>query len=534
MRPTGQFYCFLHRPRGFGDGRRKPEGGKDGGGTSEIKTLGQSPDDNYRTWYEIFVYSFCDSDGDGIGDFAGITSKLDYLQELGINGIWLMPIHPSTSYHKYNVSDYYAIDPAYGTMEDFETFMTECQKRDIHVILDLVVNHSGSEHPWFKEAYAYMQQLGDAEPNAADCKYLDYYFFSQEQQGGYCQVEGTDWYYEARFNYDMPDLNLASEVLRSEIRDIMSFWIDKGVSGFRLDAAKEFYSGNPDKNKEVLAWLQETAVSLKPDVYLVAEAWLDFASLTEYYKSGFMSLFNFAFGDASGKIVSVLRGAGNAKTVSSYATALETADTAYLTSNPGYIDAPFLSNHDVGRIIGFVSRDIAKTKLAGAMNIFMSGSCFIYYGEELGMVGSGNDPSKRAPMYWNTARDSGTTGLPPECELPEEYPCGSLEEQVGDDLSVYNYYRQAIAIRNALPVISHGRTTAEAALNANCVSAQRKTWEDQTCIILMNIQDAPAQVDLTAYSDWTLAASLEAGKETVTLDGTTLDLPAYAVAILIP
>ena len=120
----------------------------------EIAQLGESPDDNYRVFYEIFVYSFCDSDGDGIGDFQGIISKLDYLQELGINGIWLMPIHPSTTYHKYNVSDYYAIDPQYGTMEDFEALIAECEKRDIHVIIDLVVNHSGSEHPWFKEAVA--------------------------------------------------------------------------------------------------------------------------------------------------------------------------------------------------------------------------------------------------------------------------------------------------------------------------------------------------------------------------------------------
>ena len=501
---------------------------------SQIKALGESPDDNYRTWYEIFVYSFCDSDGDGIGDLAGVTSKLDYLQELGINGIWLMPIHPSTSYHKYNVSDYYAIDPAYGTMEDFETFMAECGKRDIHVILDLVVNHSGSEHAWFREAYAYLQQLGDGEPDVSECKYLDYYFFSKEAAPGYCQVEGTGWYYEAQFNYDMPDLNLASEALRSEITDIMAFWLDKGVSGFRMDAAKEFYSGNPEKNKEVLAWIQETALSLKPDVYLVAEAWLDFASLTDYYESGFMSLFNFAFANSEGKIVKVLRSAGNASTVSSYATALEKADTAYLGSNPDYIDAPFLSNHDVGRIIGFVSRDITKTKLAGAMNIFMSGSCFIYYGEELGMVGSGNDPSKRAPMYWNTARDNGTTGLPPECELPEEYPCGSLEEQLFDDASVYNYYRQAIAIRNALPVISHGRTTAEAALNIGCVSAQRKTWGEESCIILMNIQDAAAQVDLMDYADWTLAASLQTGEDAVTLEGTVLNMPAYGVAVLIP
>ena len=123
----------------------------------QIAQLGSSPDDNYRVWYEIFVYSYCDSNGDGIGDFNGLTSKLDELETLGVNGIWLMPIHPSVSYHKYNVSDYYAIDPAYGTMEDFENFIAECEKRDIHVIIDLVVNHSGSEHPWFKEAVSYLR-----------------------------------------------------------------------------------------------------------------------------------------------------------------------------------------------------------------------------------------------------------------------------------------------------------------------------------------------------------------------------------------
>ena len=118
----------------------------------EIAKLGTSPDDNYRTFYEIFVYSFCDSDGDGIGDLKGVTSKLDYLTQLGINGIWLMPIHPSTTYHKYNVSDYYGVDPSYGTMEDFEELMAACKERGIHVILDLVLNHTGSEHPWFQEA----------------------------------------------------------------------------------------------------------------------------------------------------------------------------------------------------------------------------------------------------------------------------------------------------------------------------------------------------------------------------------------------
>ena len=501
---------------------------------AQIAQLGTSPDDNYRTWYEIFVYSFCDSDGDGIGDLQGVISKLDYLQELGINGIWFMPIHPSTSYHKYNVSDYYAIDPDYGTLEDFDTLLAECEKRDIHVILDLVVNHTGSEHPWFREATAYLQDLGDGEPDTEECPYFDYYFFTKEQKTGYTQVEGTDWYYESQFSPEMPDLNLGSGLVRQEIDAIMRFWMDRGVAGFRLDAAKEFYSGDTKKNVEVLSWIQETAVSIREDAYLVAEVWDSFSTVTDYYESGITSIFDYPFGDASGKISTILRNAGNAAQVSTYATALEKANAAYSGSNPDYIDAPFLSNHDVGRIAGFCGRDEAKTKLAGAMNLFMSGSTFIYYGEEIGMVGSGNDPSKRAPMYWNAARDSGTTNPPPECELPEEYPFGSLEEQADDDASIYNYYRQAIAIRQAIPAISHGGTTAETALNTGCVSAQRKTWEGESCILLMNIDTESAAVDLTAYADWTMAASLSANGESITLEGASLTLPAYGVAVLIP
>ena len=500
----------------------------------QIQQLGESPDDNYRTFYEIFVYSFCDSDGDGIGDLNGVISKLDYLQKLGINGIWFMPIHPSQSYHKYDVRDYYDIDPQYGTLADFEALMAECQARDIHVITDLVLNHTGDDHQWFLTACDYLRSLpADAEPNSEECKYVDYYYFFREAGPNRHEV-GNGWYYEGMFSPDMPDLNLANEQVRAEIRDIMQFWIDKGVAGFRLDAAKEFYSGSISANVEVLSWIQETATDIKPDCYLVAEVWENFGTIKQYYESGITSIFNFAFGNSNGKIPQVLRAAGTPTTVATYATALETADTGYSEANPNYIDAPFLSNHDVGRIAGFVNRDENKIKLAGAMNIFMSGSCFIYYGEELGMPGSGNDPSKRASMLWNEARDNGTTDLPPECSLPEEYPLGSLEVQENDDSSVFNYYRQAIAIRQALPVISHGKTTCEAALNVGCVSAQRKTWNDQTCIILMNIDPEAATVDLSAYADWSLAATLSADGNPVAMDGTTLNMSAFGVAVLVP
>lgn len=502
----------------------------------EIKLLGESPDDNYRTWYEIFVYSYCDSNGDGIGDINGVISKLDYLSELGINGIWLMPVHPSTTYHKYNVTDYYAIDASYGTLEDFENLVEECHNRDIKLIMDLVINHSGSEHTWFKEATDYLRSLEDgAEPNEADCKYYAYYNFKEgAAASGYSQVNGTSYVYESRFSYDMPDLDLSNANVLAEIKDVIKFWLDKGVDGFRLDAAKEFFYGSTDKNIEVLSWVQKTVTDINEDAYLVAEVWDSFGTVRDYYKSGITSIFNYPFGDASGKIISVIRGAGQPLSVKTYAEALVKADSAYSGSNPEYIDAPFLSNHDVGRIAGFVGGNEHKTKLAGAMNLFMSGSAFVYYGEEIGMTGSGNDPSKRAPMYWNAERDDGTTDIPPDCTLPDEYVFGSLEEQIEDDNSVYNYYRQAIAIRNALPVISHGKPSVEDALNKDCISAHRKTWGEEECIILYNINSEAAEVDMSEYEDWSVAATLSADGTESVKEGSTLKISAFGAVVLVP
>lgn len=150
------------------------------------------------------------------------------------------------------------------------------------------------------------------------------------------------------------------------------------------------------------------------------------------------------------------------------------------------------------------------------------------------MPGSGNDPSKRAPFYWNAARDKGTTNPPPECELPAEYELGSLEEQVNDDASIYNYYRQAIAIRNSLPQIARGIPTAEAALNTGCVSAYRKTWGEESCIILMNINSEGTTVDLSDYADWAMVADLSAEGSEIQMNGGSLQLPAWGVAVLTP
>lgn len=503
-------------------------------------TLGSSPEDNYRTWYQILVWSFCDSNGDGIGDLQGVISKLDYLETLGVTGIWLLPIHPSSSYHKYDVDDYYAIDPDYGTMEDFDQLIAECDQRGIKVILDLVVNHTSANHPWYTEAVEYLQNVGLGQYGYEDeCKYFGYYNFVESESNPspkYSKVGGTIYHVECDFGSNMHDLNWDNPNVREEVKAIMQFWLDKGVGGFRVDAAKHFFSGSVEKNVEVLKWMQETAESIKPDVYMVAEVWeTNYTLIARYYESGMTSLFNYAFGNYSGKLMKVVNGRGNATTVSSWAEALQTASSAYEASNPNYIDASFISNHDVGRSFDFAGKDEYRAKLAGAMNLFMSGSAFIYYGEEIGMTGGDSDPSRRAPMYWNAERDDGTTDLTPGCVLPADgYPLGSYEEQKDDAYSIYNYYRQAIALRNALPVIARGKQTCESALNVDCVSAVRKTWNEDTCIIIVNVDEEAATSDLSEYADWDLVASLSVDESEVTLDGTTLNLPAYGIAILMP
>lgn len=507
------------------------------------QTLGSSPDDNYRTWYQILVYSFCDSNGDGIGDLQGVISKLDYLQELGVTGIWLMPIHPSDTPHKYNVNDYYAIDPSYGTMADFEQLLAECETRGIKVIMDLVVNHTGDRHPWFLEAIEYLKCLDYGEEGNTDiCPYYEFYDFirSSETVGVYgrnfSQINGTDFCYEYRFTYNMPDLNLDSELVREEIRKIMEFWLNKGVAGFRVDAAKEFYSGQASKNAEFMSWMQDAAEAIKPDVYMVAEAWVtDIFTIRQYYQSGFTSVFNFPMGDDVGTLTKTVNSRGNELIVNNWAPALQKCGEFYSEGNPNYIDAMFTSNHDVGRIYDFCKGDPLRVKLTAGMNLFSGGSAFVYYGEEIGMPGGTDDADQRAPMYWDDGVQSGGTDPMMDCDLSgRDYPLGSVATQIGDTSSVYSYYKECITIRESMPIIARGKNTVETALNVGCIGAIRKTWNDESCIWLVNINDEPAKVDLSAYSDWQLVVAVSADGNPVVMNGTTLDMAAYGMAILVP
>lgn len=507
-------------------------------------------DDNYRTYYEVFLYSFYDSDGDGIGDLKGLIKKLDYINDgdpntdtdLGMNGIWLMPIMPSTTYHKYDVIDYYSIDSQYGTLEDFKNLIKECDKRGIKVIIDLVLNHTSSKNPWFMSA---VNSLAIEPCKEEECihkdlcrehnKYTNYYNFVKEKPAsGEYYSTGNGWYYEGVFWDGMPDLNLADKNLRKELEDIMSYWLTLGVGGFRLDAAKEYYSGVPTKNIEVLTWINDYVKGVSPDSYIVAEVWDSFLAYSQYYKSGIDSVFDFTFAKEDGKIVKTINYSDASNSSSAFADAMILADATFRNHNEKAIDAPFFTNHDTARAAGFFPNDMNKLKMAASMNLFMNGSAFVYYGEELGMKGSGKDENKRAPMYWS--RDSKATGLtvgPSNMDRVEHsYP--SLEEQKDDPLSIYNYYKSAIRLRNENPEIARGTMAKLTIITDPDICAMTKTFQGSTIIMLYNIsrERKTITVKQSEISYKGIRGYVTATGEEVILDGEEVTLPPYSVVLL--
>lgn len=494
-------------------------------------------DDNYRTWYEIFVYSFCDSDGDRIGDLQGVISKLDYVADMGFNGIWLMPIMPSPSYHKYDVTNYEEIDPLYGDMADFDRLVEECDKRGIKLIIDLVLNHTSTEHPWFVEACDYLEQLGDGEPSGLDCPYYEYYHFVKGDPSSptWYQVGNTDYYYEGAFSSHMPDVNFDSEALKKEFEDIMSFWLGKGVGGFRLDAVKHFYGDMTSKNVEVLTWVNDYVKSIDPDAYMVGECWDGLNVYSQYYASGIDSFFDFEFADSSGVITKTLTYSGETNNAQAYAKALVRVQNAIREYREDAIDAPFFSNHDLARGAGYMRYDERKIKMSAALNVLMSGSAFVYYGEEIGMTGSGRDENKRAPMFWSAdAESQGMTKGPADME-PQENQFASAEEQMKKDSSIYSFYKETILLRNQNPEIARGFVERLTDITDGDIAAISKTYDGKTIYMLYNLSETDVKkvvLPKEQYSYTEIAGYLSVDGGEVTLKGNTVTLPAYSVVVL--
>ena len=474
--------------------------------------LADSKTDMTDNWYEIFVRSFFDTDGDRVGDLNGVAAKLDYLRDLGIGGIWLMPIHPSPSYHGYDVTDYYAVNPEYGTMEDFQNLLAQAHARGIRVILDMVFNHTSNEHPWFQSA-----RHDESSP------YRQWFNWSDSAKAGYNR--GGDQYYESRFVPSMPDLNLDNPEVRGEIERIMAYWLDMGVDGFRLDAVTSFYTGNAQKNKEFLGWLSDTAKRIKPDCYMVGECWDNLYTIEDYYQSGLDSFFLFPMALRGGYPAQLLTDAE--KKGVSLGNVISLMDRHL----GDYLQVPFLCNHDMDRIATALGgeRGVTNIKMAFGLLCLMNGSVFVYYGDEIGMVGAGNDPNKRIGFFWDQKKNITRV---PQGATAAEYPFGSLESQQENPLSVYNYYKTALNLRKNHPAIARGESVIYTMEDPQ-VFLMERVWENERVLVAVNfnIDEVGIPLPETEGSYTELAGEVEIwGK--ASLDGSVLTLPAYGIAVL--
>lgn len=488
-------------------------------------------DDSYRTTYEVFVYSFCDSDGDRIGDLQGLISKLDYINDgnddtsddLGMTAIWLMPIMPSTTYHKYDVVDYCAIDPQYGTLDDFKELVEEAHKRGVAIYIDFVMNHTSAKHEWFEKACQ------------GDEKYRNYYHFQKEKATGYAKAPGTGgddaWYYECRFWDQMPDLNLNNPDVRQEFERITDFWLELGVDGFRLDAVKEYESDQKEVNVEILKWFADYVKSKKEDAYIVGECWTGADTYDAYVESGIDSTFAFAFSQAEGYIAKAVN-QGNAPM---YAKHLQESIDGPRSYNENAIPAPFYTNHDNARSAGYYTgeNDLAKTKMGWALSLTMTGNSFLYYGEELGMGGSGDDENKRQAFRWSADENTEgmATALKAKKTIKNKY--GSLEEQEKDGDSLYHFVKQVLKIRNASEVIRHGDYTYLEDVSGKEYCVIQKDFQGKRQYLVYNLAVGSQTLDLTEVcKDAKVFGIATALQEDIAWENGELVLPGYTLVVL--
>ncbi len=494
-------------------------------------------EDNYRNWYEIYVSSFCDSNGDKVGDLKGVTSKLDYIKDLGFNGIWLMPINTSPSYHKYDVKDYYTIDSSYGTMEDLEELIDECHKRDIKIILDLVLNHSSIQNKWFVESCnAHQKYIMGMQLNSQEEKMKDFYSFydGSSAPSGYAKVTGRNFYYECNFSTDMPEFNCDNQFVREKFKEIIDFYMDKGIDGFRLDAVKYYYYNNQTKSIELLSEISKWVKGNNPNGYVVGECWEGNSTVSNYYKSGIDSFFNFSLSTStsSSGIINSLNLEG--KMLNKYYDAL--IDNVEVAGD--YIPAPFLDNHDMNR---YTTSNISDTKFKFALLQMMNGSTFTYYGDEVGMVGSnsGNNPDQnvRIPILWGEENEVG------DCKAPsgttkKEYPNPSVKDQINDKNSIYNYYKKVLLIRNQNPEIARGEISLIKQDRENKILAIRKTYNGSEIGILINfspINDLSIDIKELGFVEVVgqiVETKSEEDRYIGILEEGIIKMPSYSIAIL--
>lgn len=441
--------------------------------------------------YQVFVRSFADSNGDGIGDLPGLIERLDYINDgdpdsrsdLGATCIWLMPIMAATSYHGYDTTDYYRVEPDYGTNEDFTRLVEQARQRGIRIILDLVLNHTGIEHPDFRAAF-----LNPDSPKRT------WYIFAQGNPGFLSPWGGTAWHpaannetYYGIFWSGMPDLNYRNPDVTQEAYRISAFWLnDMGADGFRLDAIKHVIeNGREQENtRETHAWLREYARFLKqtkPESFTVGEVFDSRPTvLAAYYPDQLDSYFEFGVGEG-------IIGAANTGLADSY---LDAVMTAY-EQLPFQRWAPFLSNHDQVRVINRLNGDPARMRVAAFALLTLPGLPFVYYGEEIGMAGAKPDERLRTPMQWENAPGLGFTTSTP-WQLPQtDLATANVALQNEDPDSLLNLYRQLIHLHTSTPALGQGDFLPLTVEGSASVAAFLRRSGDSNILVLINFGTRP-------------------------------------------
>ncbi|GLQ98452.1 alpha-amylase family glycosyl hydrolase [Dyella mobilis] len=479
-------------------------------------------------YYEIFVRAFYDTNGDGVGDLNGVTAKLDYIKSLGVSGIWLMPINPSPTYHGYDITDYEGINPQYGTMQDFKHLLDEAHKRGIKVIMDMVINHTSDQHPWFKAAQ-----------NPKD-PHHDWYVWAKPGSDlkAISATGGPAWhrapngqYYVGVFTGAMPDLNYDNPAVRKEMIDVGRFWLRDGVDGFRLDAAQHIYDDlrtdidSPVALKKNIAWWTEYRRGLQavdPNVWLVGEvARHDPDDLTPYL-GPLNTVFNFPVASQLIESVRQERNLGIGK-------GLQYSYAAYRAHTDGqFDDAPFLSNHDQDRVMSQLEDNAAHVRLAAALLLTLPGHPFIYYGEELGMQGAKPDEDIREPMRWYRAgKGPGVAQWKPWST--SDGPDVSVEAEQADPDSLLNLYRKLIGWREQVGALRDG-VLRNVPMDDPHVLAYTLQDAHSRVLVVHNLSRDAREVPLDESAGVTKV--LLQSKTGVTLAPGKLGLPPYGTAIL--
>jgi alpha-amylase len=445
---------------------------------------------NDAVWYEVFVRSFKDSDGDGIGDLQGLINKLDYLNDgdpethsdLGITGIWLMPLQQSPSYHGYDVTDYRSVNSDYGTNQKFKDFIDAAHERGIKVIVDYVMNHTSDQHTWFTQS------------NNNTGGYRDWYRWEDTNPGGTGPWDQTVWhqrngdYYYGIFWGGMPDLNYTHEAVKTEMFDIASFWLeDMNADGFRLDAVKYIIEEGEkleDTESTFQFWrdFRTHYKSVDNEAFAVGEAWTSTEKVKEYVNSdGLDYCFDF-------DLATAIINATNNGNVSGLQNQVELVMSSY----PFLQFGSFLTNHDQDRIMSELAGNTHKAKLAASLLLTFPGIPYIYYGEEIGMTGTGAHENIRTPLHWNNTANAGFTSGTPWRSVNTDYTSKNIAAQQADDNSLWSHYRNLIDIRNNQPALRKGNYKLVNASDDAVYSFLRQL-EDEHVMVVANLNGSASE-----------------------------------------